>query len=511
MKIHFCKTKEEQIAWYRTLLNQANERTTIRALLRYLGRHDIFFLLAYLLNRIDITRSQWLYERCVEVSLRPNGYLDLWAREHYKSTIITFAKTIQDILCNPESTIGIFSHTRAMALDFVGQIKYELESNQFLISLYSDILWSYPKSEAPIWSLEKGIVVKRTTNPKEATVEGHGLVDGQPTGKHFSTLVYDDIVTRESVSSPEMIHKVTECVSLSLNLGTREGIQRYIGTRYHYNDTYAILMERKSVIPRIYPATTNGRIDGIPVLLTQEQIEKKYRAMGSYVFSCQMLQNPIADTVQCFKKEWLTYYDSIDEECLQEMYTYILVDPAGERKLSSDYSVFIVIGTAKDNKYYLLDAYRERLSLTQKAQTLFQLHERWKPEIVGYEKYGMQCDIEYIYTEQERRNYRFDIVPLGGNLSKRERISQLLPLFERGDIVFPAQLMYTTRNGLRDFIHDFIHDEYLIFPFCKHDDMLDCLARITDKHLDIVFPHENTTLPHTSTIDYYLFGDDTLT
>ena len=509
MKLHFSSTKEQQIQWYSKILKQAVKEDASYALLRHLGRTDLFFLLAYILHRPDITQSEWLYQRCVEVSCNPNGYLDLWAREHYKSTIITFAKTIQDIISNPECTIGIFSHTRSMALDFVGQIKYEFEANTFLKHLYSDILWTNPKTEAPIWSLDKGIVVKRTSNPKEATLEGHGLIDGQPIGKHFSILVYDDIVTREGVSSPEMIHKVTENLALSLNLGTREGVQRYIGTRYHYNDTYATLIERKSVTPRIYPATREGTIDGTPVLLTKEQLEKKYRAMGSYVFSCQMLQNPIADTVQCFKKEWLRFYDSISEEHIDEMYTYILVDPAGEKKQSSDYSVFIVIGTAKDNKYYILDAYRERLSLTQKADTLFRLHERWKPEIVGYEKYGMQCDIEYIYTEQERRNYRFDIIPLGGNLSKRERIGQLIPLFEHGDILFPHRLPYITQKGTKDFIEELIHEEYLTFPFCKHDDMLDCLARITDKHLDIIFPQEESPSLE-STTEYYLFADDTL-
>ena len=38
-----------------------------------------------------------------------------------------------------------------------------------------------------MWSLDGGLVVKRKSNPKEATVEAWGLVDSQPT----STSLWD--------------------------------------------------------------------------------------------------------------------------------------------------------------------------------------------------------------------------------------------------------------------------------------------------------------------------------
>jgi hypothetical protein len=47
----------------------------------------------------------------------------------------------------------------------------------------------------------------RQSNPKEATVEAHGLVDGQPTGAHFRLRIYDDVVTLESVTTPEQVKK----------------------------------------------------------------------------------------------------------------------------------------------------------------------------------------------------------------------------------------------------------------------------------------------------------------
>jgi hypothetical protein len=37
--------------------------------------------------------------------------------------------------------------------------------------LYADVLWDKPTRDAPKWSRDQGIVVKRKSNPKEATVE----------------------------------------------------------------------------------------------------------------------------------------------------------------------------------------------------------------------------------------------------------------------------------------------------------------------------------------------------
>src|ERR1700759_2393185 len=77
--------------------------------LRWLCRNDLYFLLRYALKRRDCD-NDWVFARCREVKAAPDGHLDLWAREHYKSTIITFGLSIQDVLKDPDVTIGIFSH-----------------------------------------------------------------------------------------------------------------------------------------------------------------------------------------------------------------------------------------------------------------------------------------------------------------------------------------------------------------------------------------------------------------
>jgi hypothetical protein len=141
--------------------------------------YGLWVLLRYGLGRADAA-NQWVFDRCLEVMESPDGHLDLWAREHYKSTIITFALSIQNILRNPETTIGIFSHTRPIAKAFLRQIKQEFERNERLKRWFPDVLWADPSKESPKWSEDEGITVKRKSNPKEATVEAWGLVDGQP-------------------------------------------------------------------------------------------------------------------------------------------------------------------------------------------------------------------------------------------------------------------------------------------------------------------------------------------
>lgn len=474
-------TREQSNSLYLETL-EANDREA----LRQLAKEDLFFLLTIGCKRKDIN-SDWLYERCREVEAKPNGHLDLWAREHYKSTIITFGKSIQDILTDPNITIGIFSHTRPIAKSFLDQIKRELETNSFLQKLFPDVLYEKPQSEAAKWSLDSGLIVKRDNNPKESTVEAWGLVDGQPTGKHFSLLIYDDVVTRESVTTPDQIRKTTEAWELSLNLAANGGVKRYIGTRYHANDSWRTMMDRGSVISRIKPATDNGKMDGASVFMPSDLLAEKRRDMGPYTFSCQMLQDPVADKSMGFKEEWLRFYKKLGDTARWNI--YIVVDPANAKKRTSDYTVMEVIGLAPDQNYYLIDAVRDRLNLTQRADKLFELHRKYRPKAIGYERYGMQSDIEHIKYVQEQENYRFEIIELGGQMAKEDRIRQLVPIYEQGRFYMPERLSFIDYQGQSvDYVRAFIDDEFKSFPVSVHDDMMDCRARIIDPGLGAKFP-----------------------
>jgi len=482
---------------YPELLSGLNDESpeSKKHLLRTLARTDLYFLLRYLLGRTDVEHP-WIFERIREVQRAPDGYLDLWARGHYKSTVITYAKTLQDILASHgeeplpewgghEPTFVIFSHTRPAAKAFMRQVKRELEQNLLLRELFPDVIYGDPRAQATMWSEDAGIVVRRASNPKEATLEAWGLVDGQPIGKHWDVLIWDDVVVRESVTTPEMIRKTTEMWELSLNLVSRVPRKRYIGTRYHFNDTYREIMKRGAAIPRQHPATDDGTFEGKPMYLTPEQFEQRSREMGPVTASAQLLLNPIADSAVAFQRDWFQYYRNVDN--WRNMNRALLVDPASEKKKTSDFTAMVVVGKGPDANLYVLDMLRDRLNLQERAQAVMRMHRRWKPQRVGYEKYGMQSDLDYLREIMDRENYRFAVDEVAGTMAKADRINRLIPLAAERRIYLPDHLHYSDYQGRsQELVNVLLEEEFLCWPVPVHDDLMDAMARIFD--VDLAWP-----------------------
>lgn len=495
-----------------------------------LGRIDRYYLLVVLLGREDALHP-WLYARCREVEKDPDGYLDLWAREHYKSTIITFAGAIQEIVRNPEVTIGIFSHTKPVARKFLLQVKRELEGNNTLKATYPDVFYATPAKDSPCWSEEKGLVVKRHGNPKESTVEAHGLVDGQPTGAHFRLRIYDDVVTRESVGTPDQIAKTTAAWELSDNLGAcgPDGGMRawHAGTRYSFADTYQVILDRKALKPRIYPATKDGTPDGEPVFLTAEAWAAKRLAQGPATIACQQLLNPAAGNEAMFKAEWLKFAD-IRPATLN---VYIMVDPASSRKKGSDRTAMAVVGLDAAGNRYLLDGYCHKMGLAERWEKMKGLRAVWTrmPGVqrvsVGYERYGMTSDLEYFEERMRIEKDAWEITelawPRDGHGSKIDRIQRLQPYFAARRFYLASKEDRETANQMRVrgqgqafriftptvrvdhernlySLNKTLLDEYMTYPFSAHDDLLDAVSRVEDMEpVPPVIVDERTLEPET--------------
>jgi hypothetical protein len=490
-----------------------------------LGRRDRFFLLTHILHRPDAI-NPWLYERCREVEAAPDGYVDLWSRDHYKSTVITYAGGIQEILKDAEITIGVFSHTKTISKKFTGQIKRELEQNTYLKNLYPDVLYQNPATQSSKWS-EDALIVRRKTNPAEATMEAWGLVDGQPIGKHFALMIYDDVVVWESVQTADQIAKTTSAWELSLNLAdTQRERVWYIGTRYDIADTYRAIIDRKAAHPRIYPATSNGQLTGKPVLWNQEQFDAKVRKMGIRTAACQLLQNPAAGNNAEFSMQSYRQYE-IRPKTIN---VFILGDYAGSRKSGSNRTAIVVIGMDAASNFYLLDGVCHRLKLSERWKWMKHFHQKWSQEPgvqavrAGYERYGAQSDIEHFNQMMLIEGYSFLIeelnTPREGEISKDNRIRRIQPAHDSGAWYYPyhpclsvtegsyawlpehagrltrnqmdakqrgeqfliaPEIRHTDETGkVYNLIKWFLDTEYLFFPTSKDKDMFDAMSRVHD-------------------------------
>jgi predicted phage terminase large subunit-like protein len=376
-----------------------------------------------------------------------------------------------------------------------------LEGNRKLISLFPDILFddvtkpywldSDGNPHKMIWS-DNGIRVKRKSNAKENTVEASGLVIGQRTGGHYNLLVYDDVVTPDSVTSAQMISKTTKQWQMSLNTGSSTNLRvRIIGTRYHYSDTYQYIIDTGFAKPRVYPCVDGH---GEPVLYDKKTLEQKKRAMGSGVFASQMMCDPKQASTMGFKREWLHVWEG---QNLANLNTYVIVDPAGTKSKSADYTTMWVIGCGTDRNYYIIDLIRDKLDLTGKTNKLFTLVKAYttamRKPIVFYEKVSMQSDIEHIQYVMNQVNYRFAINPAAATAPKGSRIEALEPLFREGRVWLCKDAWHVNWEGAReDMLTSFVNEEYLAYPFCAHDDALDSLSRIADSETgtQMTFPDE---------------------
>lgn len=408
----------------------------------------------------------------------------------HNSTIITYGLNIQHILTDPNERIGIFSHTRSIAKAFLRRIKLTLEGNDVLKWLFPDVLYENPGSQSPKWSEDEGLIVNRPSVFQECTVEAWGLTDSMPTSKHFSVLNYDDVVTVESVSTPAQIKKTSDCFRLSLNLGTDGGKKRIIGTIYHYADLHVELEKQGGWITRKRPAED---ADGQPTFISAEKLAEKRRDQGPYVYNCQMLLSPTTKEDQRFKLEWLKWYRTPPAR----LNLYLLCDPSNEKKrkmTGGDYTVYWLWGVDQFENLFLVDVVRDKFTLTERWTELKRMRIRHPGiQFIGYEQYGMAADIQHFEEMMSIEGVYFHIEELAGTrLSKEDRISRIIPRFEQGRIYLPEHLFYTDKDGKQlDLIRVFVDEEYLKFPFAKHDDMLDAASRIEDKKVGLVAPDDS--------------------
>jgi hypothetical protein len=319
------------------------------------------------------------------------------------------------------------------------------------------------------------------------------------------------VVTERSVATEDQIAKTNEAWSLSDNLGSWGARRWIIGTRYSYFDTYALIIERGAAKLRKYPATKDGTLDGEPVLLSQEEWDKKKQDQLESTVAAQLLCDPQAAGQRMFDINDIPWYEVRPSMLM----VYILVDPAHSLKKDSADSAFVVVGIDHAWNRYLLDGVAHKMELGDKWRWLRDLREKWRHEsgvqgvFVGYEKYGAVSDIAYLKERMSQEGVHFAIEelswPKSGGGTKKDRVQRLGPDFKshRFYIPYPTHSERLTsaqrrrkeegyghliarrivrrdeNNKVYDLTQRFL-TQVESFPFCQKKDIIDAVSRLYD-------------------------------
>lgn len=407
---------------------------------------------------------------------------------HGKSTLASEMFPAWYLGRNPEKFIIFSAYNQTFANDFGRKVRNHMQDDQYGI-IFPDVKLSPDSTAANRFHTEKG-----------GSYFAVGI-DASLTGRGASCLIIDDpIKNREEADSSVIRSKVKQWYSSTAYTRLEpNGAVIIIQTRWHNDDLSGWLLHEKSEdwdvlsLPAISKDQEGNELALWPKRYNLPELHNIKNTISSRDWAALYMQTPTMEGGRVFKEEWMQYYDKAPDS--SEMNIYVLIDPANSKDKNSDNSALLVVGSHKDGNIYLIDAWVDKLNIKERENLVFYIHEKYKPKVVYYEKYGMQLDIEYMRQAMEYRNYRFALEPVGGSMPKIDRITRLAPYFEDRKIYFPKFMKKKNYLGREvDLVTYFLQEEYTQFPYAKHDDMIDALSRICD--ISILYPRKNN-------INYY--------
>lgn len=407
-------------------------------------------------------------------------HLALAPRGTGKSTILTIASIVLDILKNPNIRILISSKTDENAVAFLSEVKQKLLSKKV-----EDI---FGPQKGTLWNEGEIKVGPRTASWKEPTVKTVG-VNGALASAHFDKVYADDLVDEENSKTEGQRQKILTWFYKILDPCLEpHGEMSLIGTRYHPNDLYGYLIntlfERKvrrkkdkkvvlrkhhirvpALMPkRAFPANAKpvDRYVSIwPEKFSVKFLLEKKRSQGTIIFNSQMQNDVEAMKGKIFKYDWFQFYKREDIN-INDLKVFQGVDLAIKQTETADKFAHCTIGVdPKTGNIYVLDYYNRVTHYNNQKRVLKDQFGKYDPIRVGIEANGYQRSlIQDMRTDDKLSNIR--AVPVFTETDKTIRAWKLSAYFERGQV-----FMQEWMTDLQEIL--------LGMPDCRYKDLFDAL------------------------------------
>lgn len=476
--------------------DEKEQEMTRRYAIRQVAESSLFYFCVMILN-LYFVNTDYGYRLCLDVQY--NKWNKLWviSREFLKSTIITEASTLWELVKDPNQTYCIYSYKQDMAMKFLAVIKGWCETNTILHTLWPDIFWDNPAighEDLPnglrrswTWTAT-AIELKRSIESKEKTIEVAGVLGSSKTGAHFSRQIFDDTETQKNVETPDAIDKLLVQTLMAFNTGQTDHLEYcFVGTFYERADVYYRMIKQGVFQQSVIQPCVDE--EGYPIYFSKEQLEKKYKLMGPAVFATQMMCDPSYNSISAFKAEWIRKWDPD----MQGLNVYTIVDPAsGKTGRKHDFTTIWTVGIDSNSNILVLDLIRDKIGLEKKFSELNNVIRIYHPLRIYYEQVSMQQDISSLEMLMDKYHTRFALTPFNPTKwgDKMARIGKLLYSFETGQVWLPRKCFHVNYQGeMEDMMNTFYLEEYLGYPSIPHDDGLDGLASVyhllTEKQLQV--------------------------
>lgn len=436
--------------------------------------------------------------------------MQLIARGHLKSTIITIAHNIQWLLNYPNIRIRLHAATAKQVEGFYRELRAHFIVGAAFRNLFPEYCPVGKRSgKVEDFGNMEGFDTLACRRPSKERNVSISSAESVLSSTHHEVVSIDDIVDDANSRTPGEIDRIKRNFALLdplVERGKRSngeasmGWMKVAGTIYSFSDLHyetwqkeesKPVSERKwfflvrSAAPN-YPKGPTLWPDRWPIEALQAIEDDPTKGPG--MLYPQYLMQPKSD-----KQGLVTDRDQIrwmPRKAFDEYYGYIqpyvTVDLNGmepqKEGSDTDFACVNAHGFGADGNLYVFDCmYSRDVNPDDVIDYMFWLYAK-HPRIASFKiekEAHARVLLPFLKKEMAKRNVYLPIMEIqrDSKVSKQQRIKGLQPWFAKKNIVMVEGLGFTNpKTGAWESIKKSIEDEILFFPRYNHDDFLDTLA-----------------------------------
>ena len=372
----------------------------------------------------------------------------------YSDEFINYMLRVHD----PNTRILLVSENITNASKLGVRIRRHFESNAFYRTLFPETL---PTTQE-VWT-NTSLHVRRPT-VGSSSFHGEGTFDFLGVGsalqsRHYKKLIVDDPVGRKATESVSIMEKTIEYHRLLPGAfestdKDHENDELGVGNRWGFSDLNSYIRENEPW----FRFSTHSALGGcctlhpsdtpiFPEEFSVKKLLRLKRRLGSYIFSCQFLNNPASPEDAAFKEPWLSYFRLYTDPSGRDVISHdprpeeidgygnrlvvrknvyprqfsigMAVDPAhaGNAAAGRCRHAIIVVAVSPSSDHYILDAWARACSYDTFIAEFYRLAYRWGLREVGLETVAAQRYLKYHLEYRNKiEQHKLRVVELRGEV-----------------------------------------------------------------------------------------------